>query len=82
MARNSTLGRRFSKDPMATTKREWRKLPLPAKILVGAAALGAVGGATVATDISGRLGGLDIGGVVSKSATWGSNLAAKLKANG
>ena len=76
-----TLGQRFGRDPMRTTKAEWKKLPLPAKILVGAAALGAVGGATVATDISGRLGGLDVGGVISKSATWGSNLAAKLKSN-
>jgi len=76
-----TLGQRFGRDPMRTTKAEWKKLPLPAKILVGAAALGAVGGATVATDISGRLGGLDVGGVISKSATWGSNLAAKLKNN-
>jgi len=74
-----TLGQRFSRDPMATAKREWRKLPLPAKILVGAAALGVVGGATVATDISGKLGGLDVGGVISKSAAWGARAAAKLR---
>jgi len=74
-----TLGQRFSRDPMRTTKSEWKKLPLVAKILVGAAALGAVGGVAVSSDISSRLGGLDVGGVISKSAAWGATQAAKLR---
>jgi len=79
LARNKTLAKRFGNDPVRTAKAEFKKLPIAGKILVGAAILGAIGGATVAPDIAERLGTLDVGGVVSKSAAWGSNLVTRLR---
>lgn len=73
------LVKRFSRDPVATTKREWAKLPLPAKVLVGAVALGALGGATVAADIEDRIPSGFGGGIIAKAATWGSDMAARLQ---
>ena len=72
-----SLGKRFSKDPIRTVKAEFRKLPLPGKLIVGAVLLGA-GGLTGA-EVSSRLGGLDVGGILSKSADYGAGLAAKIK---
>jgi len=80
--RPKSLGKRFGRDPMGTTKREWGKLPLPAKILVGVAALGALGGAAVASDIETRVPRSLGGGILAKTATWGASLAARMKANG
>tara|TARA_Y100000296_G_scaffold67142_1_gene79630 strand:- start:110 stop:373 length:264 start_codon:yes stop_codon:yes gene_type:complete len=76
-SRPKPLGKRFAKDPVKVTKAEWKKLPLPAKVLVGAAALGALGGATVAADIEAKVP--YVGGIIGKAATWGSNLAIKLQ---
>ena len=81
-ARPKSLGKRFGRDPVGTTKREWAKLPMPAKLLVGVAALGALGGAAVATDIETRVPRSLGGGILAKTATWGSNLAARMKPNG
>jgi len=79
-ARAKSLGKRFSKDPVRTTKAEWRKLPLPAKVLVGAAALGALGGATVAADLENKVP--VIGGILAKTATWGADAVLKMRTNG
>jgi len=79
LARTKSLAKRFGNEPITTAKAEFKKLPIAGKILVGAAILGAIGGATVAPDIAQRLGTLDVGGVVSKSAAWGSNLASRLR---
>jgi len=80
--RPKSLGKRFGRDPVGTTKREWGKLPLPAKLLVGVAALGALGGAAVATDIETRVPRSLGGGILAKTATWGASLAARMKTNG
>jgi|TARA_Y100000310_G_C20674455_1_gene812146 hypothetical protein len=77
-ARPKSLGKRFSNDPMRTAKSEWRKLPLPGKLLVAAAALGALGGATVAADIETKVP--VIGGILGKTATWGAESMDKLRA--
>jgi hypothetical protein len=81
-SRPKSLGKRFGRDPVGTTKREWAKLPMPAKLLVGVAALGALGGAAVASDIETRVPRSLGGGILAKTATWGSNLAARMKPNG
>jgi len=75
MARS--LGQRFGRDPIRTTKAEFKKLPLPGKIIVGAVVLGALG--LTGAEVSQRLGSLDVGGIISKSATYGEGLAAKIK---
>jgi len=77
MARS--LGQRFGRDPIRTVKAEFKKLPLPGKLIVGAVALGALGGAAVSGDIAARLGTLDVGGILSRSANYGAGLASKLK---
>jgi len=76
-ARTKSLGKRFSKDPVRTTKAEWGKLPLPAKILVGALALGALGGATVAADMEEKVP--LIGGIMGKAATLGADWVSKMR---
>jgi len=81
-SRPKSLGKRFGRDPMGTTKREWAKLPLPAKILVGVAALGAVGGVAVASDIEEKVPRSLGGGILAKTATWGADLVARMKTNG
>jgi len=50
--------------------------------LVGEAALGALGGAAVASGIETRVPRSLGGGILAKTATWGSNLAARMKPNG
>ncbi len=67
------LGKRFAKEPIATTKAEWRKLPPVAKAAVALAAIGFTGiGATEITN-SGK-----IGSAVSPIIQWGANLRSKL----
>ena len=65
--------KRFSKDPIATTKREWKKLPWPAKagvILAGAGATG-IGAAQI-------IGFGRIGQAVAPIVNWGAKLRGKL----
>jgi len=50
--------------------------------LVGEAALGALGGAAVASGIETRVPRSLGGGILAKTATWGINLAARMKPNG
>jgi len=70
-----SLGKRFSKEPIATTKREYRKLPTPAKYAVWSVALGVLGGATVVS----QLNNLPlIGPITGGLAQWGLNQKIKL----
>jgi len=72
-----SLGKRFGRDPVRTTKAEFKKLPLPAKLIVSAVVLGALG--LTGAEVAQRLGSLDVGGILSNSATSGEGLAAKIK---
>lgn len=62
------LMKRFSSEPIATTKREYRKLPAPAKIAVWSIALGMVGGATMVASMNSLP---VIGPITGKMAQWG-----------
>jgi len=67
------LMKQFSKDPIATTKRQWAKLPWPAKaavILTGAGATG-IGAAQI-------VGFGRIGQAVAPIVNWGAKLRGNI----
>ena len=73
--RPKSLGKRFASEPIATTKREYRKLPMAGKYAVWSVALGMVGGATMVT----QLNNLPVIGPITGSlAQWGLNQKTKL----
>ena len=67
------LMKRFSKDPIATTKREWKKLPWPAKAGVILAGMGATGIGAAQVVGFGR-----IGQAVAPIVNWGAKLRSQL----
>ena len=66
--RAKPLLKRFGDEPIATTKREYRKLPVPGKIAVWSVALGMVGGATMVASMNNLP---VIGPITGKMAQWG-----------
>ena len=74
-SRPKSLGKRLSNEPIATVKREYRKLPMAGKYAVWSVALGMVGGAAMVT----QLNNLPvIGPVTGKIAQWGLDQKNKL----
>ena len=65
--------KQFSKDPIATTKRQWAKLPFVAKAGVILAGMGATGIGAAQVVGMGR-----IGQAVAPIVNWGAKLRGKL----
>jgi len=73
--RPKALSKRFASEPIATTKREYRKLPTVGKYAIWSVALGVLGGATVVS----QLNNLPlIGPITGGLAQWGLNQKDKL----
>jgi len=67
------LMKRLAKDPIVTSKREWAKLPWPAKAAVLLAGAGATGIGAAQIVGMGR-----IGQAVAPIVNWGAKLRGKL----
>jgi len=74
-SRPKSLSKRLSNEPIATVKREYRKLPVPAKVLVWSVALGMAGGASMVASMNSLP---IIGPITGKMAQWGLDQKNKL----
>jgi len=74
-SRPKSLGKRLSNEPIATVKREYRKLPLPGKVAVWSVALGMVGGASMVASMNSLP---VVGPITGKMAQWGLDQKSKL----